>query len=191
MMAAANAERFEEAATLKKKIFALEHIQDVALIQDDRKIYRDERSVRIEAYDIAHLGGQDMVGVMTVVEGEEPQKSEYRKFKITSLSGSNDPAALKEILERRLKHPEWPFPQIIVVDGAAAQKNAAEHVLRRLGLVIPVVAVTKDDRHKPIRIVASAALKERYQNQILLANAESHRFAINFHRQKRSKRQLR
>lgn len=190
MMRAAKTEAFEEAARIKKKIFALEHIQDVALIQDDRKIYRDERTVRIEAYDVAHLGGQDMVGVMTVLEGEEPKKSEYRKFKIQSLTGSNDPAALKEILERRLRHPEWPFPQIIVVDGAAAQKNAAEYVLRKLGLVIPVVAVTKDERHKPIRVVASAALRERYENQILLANAESHRFAIQYHRQKRAKRQL-
>ncbi len=191
MMAAAKQEAFEEAARIKKKIFALEHIQDVALIQDDRKIYRDDRTVRIEAYDIAHLGGSDMVGVMTVVEGEEPKKSEYRKFKIQSLTGSNDPAALKEVLTRRLNHPEWPFPQIIVVDGAAAQKNAAEHVLRRLGLVIPVVAVTKDERHKPIRVVASQKLREQYENQILLANAEAHRFAITYHRQKRSQRQLR
>jgi excinuclease ABC subunit C len=188
MMAAAKAEQFEEANHVKKKIFALEHIHDVALIQDDRKMYRDDRTVRIEAYDIAHLGGSDMVGVMTVVEGEEPKKSEYRKFKIQSLTGSNDPAALKEVLTRRLNHPEWPFPQIIVVDGAAAQKNAAELVLKKLGFVIPVVAVTKDERHKPIRVVASAKLREQYENQILLANAESHRFAVAFHRQQRGKR---
>ncbi|MAZ30294.1 hypothetical protein CL655_03360 [bacterium] len=190
MMAAAKTEAFEEAERIKKKIFALEHIQDVALIQNDRKIYRDERTVRIEAYDVAHLSGQDMVGVMTVLEGEEPKKSEYRKFKIESLSSSNDTAALKEVLERRFNHPEWPFPQIIVVDGAAAQKNAAEFVLKKLGLVIPVVAVTKDERHKPIRVVASAKLRSQYENQILLANAEAHRFAVAFHRQRRSRRQL-
>lgn len=190
MLAAAKIEAFEEAGRLKKKIFALEHIQDVALIQDDRKVYRDDRTVRIEAYDVAHLGGDDMVGVMTVVEGEEPKKSEYRKFKIQSLTSSNDPAALKEILTRRLNHPEWPLPQIIVVDGAAAQKNAAEFVLRKYGVVIPVVAVTKDERHKPVRVVASLKLRERYENQILLANAEAHRFAITYHRQKRQRRQL-
>lgn len=190
MLAAAKIEAFEEAGRLKKKIFALEHIQDVALIQDDRKVYRDDRTVRIEAYDVAHLGGDDMVGVMTVVEGGEPKKSEYRKFKIQSLTSSNDPAALKEILTRRLNHPEWPLPQIIVVDGAAAQKNAAEFVLRKYGVVIPVVAVTKDERHKPVRVVASLKLRERYENQILLANAEAHRFAITYHRQKRQRRQL-
>jgi excinuclease ABC subunit C len=191
MMRAAKQEAFEEAGRIKKKIYALEHIQDVALIQDDRKMYRDDRTMRIEAYDVAHLAGQDMVGVMTVIEGEEPKKSEYRKFKIQSLSGSNDPAALREILQRRFKHPEWPFPQIIVVDGAAAQKNAAELVLKKLGLVIPVVAVTKDERHKPIRVVASQKLRTVYENQILLANAEAHRFAITFHRQRRAARQLR
>jgi excinuclease ABC subunit C len=185
MMSLAKKERFEEAAIVKRKIFALQHIQDVALIRDDRKLYRDDRNVRIEAFDVAHLAGQHMVGVMTVVEGDEPKKAEYRKFKINSVTGSNDPAALKEVLERRFGHPEWPFPQIVVVDGSTAQKNVAEHVLRKLGLVIPVVAVVKDERHKPIRLIAGSKLKEQFGDQILLANAESHRFAITYHRKKR------
>ena len=91
------------------------------------------------------------------------------------------------MLERRLNHPEWPFPQIIVVDGNTAQKNAAEYVLKKLGLVIPVVAVVKDERHKPIRVVAAKKLKDQYEDLVLLANAESHRFAITYHRQKRAK----
>ncbi len=190
MMRAAKQEEFEIAGSIKKKIFALEHIQDIALIRDDTKVYRDEKSVRIEAYDIAHMGGQDMVGVMTVVENGEPKKSDYRKFKIQSVSGSNDPAALKEVLERRLGHPEWPFPQIIVMDGSTAQKNAAEFVLRKLGLVIPVVAVVKDEKHKPIRLIASKKLTDQYKDLILLANAESHRFAINYHRRSSRKRKL-
>ena len=185
MMVAAKVEAFEEAERIKRKIYALEHIQDIALIRDDTKVYRDEHSVRIEAYDIAHLAGTDMVGVMTVVEGDVPMPAEYRKFKIQSVSGSNDPAALKEVLERRLRHLEWSFPQIIVVDGSTAQKNAAEYVLKKLGLVIPVVAVVKDERHKPIRLIAAQKLKDQYEQQILLANAESHRFAIGYHRERR------
>ncbi len=185
MMAAAKEEAFEEAAAIKRKIYALQHIQDIALIRDDRKLYRDDRNVRLEAYDVAHMAGEHMVGVMTVVEGGQSRPSEYRKFKITSITGSNDPAALKEVLERRFQHPEWPFPQILVVDGSTAQKNVAEHVLRKLGLVIPVVAVVKDERHKPIRLIAGAKLKEQFGDQILLANAEAHRFAITYHRQKR------
>lgn len=187
MMNSAKKEEFEQANILKKKIFALQHIQDVALIKDDSRIYRDEKTVRIEAYDVAHLGGSDMVGVMTVVEGGEPMKGEYRKFKIKTYDRSNDPGALKEILNRRLTHEEWPLPQIIVVDGSTAQKNAAEFVLKKAGLVIPVVAVVKDERHKPIRVVAAKKLRDQYENDILLANAESHRFAITYHRQKRRK----
>lgn len=185
MMESAGQERFEEAGQIKRKIFALQHIQDIALIKDENRLYRDENSIRIEAYDIAHLGGENMVGVMTVVEGGAVATSEYRKFKIKSVTGSNDPAALKEVLERRLTHPEWPYPQIIVVDGSTAQKNAAEHVLRKSGVLIPVVAVVKDERHKPVRLIAAKKLLEKHEHAILLANAESHRFAITYHRSKR------
>lgn len=188
MMTLAKQEHFEEADILKRKIFALQHIQDVALIKDESRSHRDEKSVRIEAYDIAHLAGEDMVGVMTVVESREAKPHEYRKFKIKSLQGSNDTAALKEVLTRRLNHEEWPFPQIIVVDGSTAQKNAAEHVLRKNEILIPVVAVVKDERHRPVRLLAARKLLETYQNDILLANAESHRFALAYHQKKRSKR---
>lgn len=187
MMSLAKSERFEDASIIKKRIFALRHIQDIALIKDDSRIYRDERRIRIEAYDIAHMDGKDMVGVMTVVEGGEVAKSEYRKFKINSFDNANDPGALKEVLNRRLGHPEWPLPQIIVVDGSTAQKNAAEHVLRQLGIVIPVVAVVKDERHRPTRLIGPAALLKVHQHAILLGNAESHRFAITYHRSKRDK----
>ena len=187
MMILAKKEAFENASMVKRKIYALQHIQDIALIKDESRIYRDERSVRIEAFDIAHLAGKDMVGVMTIVEGGEPSKNEYRKFKIQSVKGSNDPAALKEILERRLTHPEWPYPQIIVVDGSTAQKNVAERVLRKAGISIPVVAVVKDEHHRPVRLIASKKLLIQHENAILLANAESHRFAINYHKNKRNK----
>jgi excinuclease ABC subunit C len=187
MMSLAKKERFEEANILKKRIFALTHIQDVALIKSDVRTYRDEKRVRIEAYDIAHMDGKHMVGVMTVVEGGEVARSEYRKFKIQSLSDANDPAALKEVLTRRLEHPEWPMPQLIVVDGAIAQKNALEAVLRAKDVVIPVVAGVKDDRHRPTRLIGVVSLLKTHQQSILLANAESHRFAINYHRQKRDK----
>ncbi len=187
MWLAAKQEQFEEANQIKKRIFALQHIQDIALVKDSNRIYRDQNSARIEAYDVAHLGGADMVGVMTVIEGGELRKSEYRKFKINSIDRSNDPGALKEILQRRLSHPEWPYPQIIVVDGSTAQKNAAEFVLKKAGVVIPVVAVVKDDRHKPIRIIASKKLIEQFQMDILHANAEAHRFSLSYHREKRNK----
>lgn len=190
MMKLAKEEAFESANLVKKRIFALQHIQDIALIKNDVKIYRDDKKIRIEAYDIAHLQGSDMVGVMTVVEGGEAVKSEYRKFKIMTLSSSNDPLAIQETLSRRLKHPEWPLPQLIVVDGSTAQKNGAETILKREGKVIPVVAVVKDDHHRPIRLIGQKLLIEKHQQSILLANAESHRFAVNFHRFKRQQKFL-
>lgn len=188
MMAAAKAEEFELAARIKKRIFALEHIQDIALIKAERANLRTGRTIRIEAYDIAHLDGKDMVGVMTVVDGSEPKKDEYRKFKIKTLKDANDPAALKEVLIRRLLHPEWPFPNIIVVDGNEVQKRTAELVLAEHALLIPVVAVVKDDRHKANRLLGSKPLIEAHKLEILHANAEAHRFAITYFRHKQRKR---
>jgi excinuclease ABC subunit C len=190
MMSLAKEEKFEDANVAKKRIFALTHIQDIALIKDDARIYRDEKSLRIEAYDVAHLQGDNMVGVMTVVEGGETKNSEYRKFKIDSLDSANDTAALKEILTRRLGHKEWPLPQILVVDGSTAQKNVAERVLKQFELVIPIIAVVKDDKHKPIRLVGQKKLIDIHKHGVLLANAESHRFAITYHRTLRKKKQF-
>lgn len=190
MMKLAKKEEFEKANVIKKRIFALQHIQDIALIKDESRIYRDEKRIRIEAYDIAHLQGANMVGVMTVVEGGEVTKSEYRKFKIETLSSPNDTAALHEVLTRRLQHEDWPLPQLIVVDGSTAQKNTAERALKERGVVVPVVAVVKDDRHRPTRLIGQKQLLEIHQSAILLANAESHRFANDFHRHKRNQKLL-
>lgn len=187
MMKEAKAERFEVADQIKRRIFALNHIQDIALIKDDNRTYRDEKRIRIEAYDIAHMAGQNMVGVMTVMESGQPARDEYRKFKINTVDSSNDTAALKEVLERRLAHPEWPYPHIVAVDGGVAQKNAAELILRAHSLMIPVVAVVKDDRHKPTRLIGPKTLLETHKLAILHANAEAHRFAIAYHREKRGR----
>ena len=186
MFSLAEAEKFEEAGQCKHKIFALQHIQDVSLIKNNNRQYRDENNIRFEAYDVAHLGGKDMVGVMTVIEGGEPMKSDYRKFKIQSVTHSNDTGALKEVLERRFTHTEWPHPQVLVVDGGVAQKNVAERTLLKLGIAIPVVGVVKDEHHKPKRIIGSKKLLTAHENEILLANSEAHRFALAFHRSKRS-----
>ena len=190
MMKLAKQEEFEEADIIKRKIFALKHIQDISLIKNDFKIYKSHNRVRIEAYDVAHHRGKEMVGVMTVVEKGEPMKSEYRKFKVRSLENANDPAALKELLERRFSHPEWPLPEIIVVDGNLIQKNLAERVIKDHNLMIPVVAVVKDDRHKASRLISTKKILDEFKSDILLANAEAHRFAIGFHRQLARKKLL-
>lgn len=190
MMAAAKTEHFEVAARYKRQIFALEHIQDIALIKAERASDRTGSVIRIEAYDVAHMDGKDMVGVMTVIEGSEPQKNEYRKFKIKTLKDANDPAALREVLERRLAHPEWPFPTIIVVDGNEVQKRVAETLLLAHGLLVTVAAVVKDATHKADHILGPEALVTEHKLEILHANAEAHRFAITYFRQKSRARAL-
>ncbi len=186
----AKKEKFEQAQIIKKKIFALQHIQDVSLIKDESRIYKDEKTMRVEAYDVAHISGKSMVGAMTVIEAGIPNVSAYRKFIIKGFDGSNDPRALAEILTRRFQHPEWPFPDLIVVDGSTAQKNSALQVLKKYDKHIPVVGVVKDERHNPKRIIGAAKLITEHKHIILLANAEAHRFAITFHRQHRAKRFL-
>lgn len=183
MKFAAKSEDFEEAARLRGQVFALTHIQDVSLIKDE---YRAPKlslgTSRIEAYDMAHLRGSSNVGVMTVVEDGVVQKNEYRKFRIRTAKPGDDVGALKEVLSRRLGHDEWMMPRIIVVDGATAQINAAEGVLRKYGISIPVVGVVKDEKHRPKEIRGARQIIIGRERDILLANAEAHRFAISYHR---------
>lgn len=186
MYAHARKQAFEAAATCKRQLFALQHINDISLL---RRTVSDgahtNSALRIEGYDVAHLQGKDMIGVMTVVMGGVAQKQDYRTFNIRSVGKSNDTAALREILERRLAHAEWEYPKLIVVDGGTAQLNAARTVLRNAGVEIPVVAVTKDERHRPKQIRGPVKWRRTYAADILLANAEAHRFSLARHTHKR------
>lgn len=182
---AAKREDFEHATLRRKQLFALTHIQEVSLIKKERRAPQVVHGFRIEAYDVAHLSGTNTVGVMTVIEDGEIEKAAYRKFTVRTAT-NNDPASLKELLERRLAHPEWAFPQLIVVDGGEIQKRTAERVLHQRGHAIPVVSVVKDEHHKPRDVLGAKAMVATHRDDILLANAEAHRFAIGFHRQRRS-----
>jgi excinuclease ABC subunit C len=203
MKALAKEKRFEEAGKAKHQIFALNHIHDVSLIKEESWVEKTPRGFRIESYDIAHMSGTNVVGVMTVIEDGEIEKAEYRKFKIKgeplssgsagvgrlptgSLAGVNDTKALKEVVRRRLGHNEWRLPGLIVVDGGLAQKRAVEAVLKENKVGIPVVSVVKDERHKPKEILGDRAYLI-YEKEILLSNAEGHRYAIGFHKELRSK----
>ena len=185
MKTLAKAQKFEEAGKIKRQIFALGHIRDVSLIKGDmfERSNTGEKVFRIEAYDVAHMQGDAMTGVMVVVEDGVAKKSDYRMFKIKR-KGINDVASLKEILERRMKHNEWPRADLIAVDGGVAQYNVGQEVI---GDRSEVVAVVKDDRHRPDRILGNPILTKKHQKAILLANSEAHRFTLSFHRKLRSK----
>lgn len=183
----ANKQEFEKANKIKKTLFALSHIQDVALIKED--IVSSENSFRIEAYDVAHLSGTNMTGAMVVVENGVLNKNEYRKFKIKSFDKANDVGALKEILTRRFAHPEWPMPNMLVVDGNEVQRKVAEETLFEIfkkTLAIDIVSVVKNEQHKPRAITGRAEVVDKYQKEILLANNEAHRFVIAYHKKLRS-----
>lgn len=182
---------FEEAGVVKRKIFALQHINDISLIKEDIVETTSEKQFRIEAFDIAHISGTNTVGVMTVVTNGLVDKSEYKKFKIRSKKGNDDYGNLIEMLQRRMKHQEWEIPHMIVVDGGIGQYHAAQQVIEKLGLFIPVVSVIKDHRHKPKGFHGAISLIKQFKKEILLANSEAHRFAITFHKQQRAKDFLR
>lgn len=189
----AKEKKFEKAGEIKKRIFALEHINDVALIKDEavgRWVSDSRYKYRIEGYDVAHMSGKNMVGVMVVLQNNEPLKSEYKKFIIRTQTASNDTGALEEILSRRLRHTEWGYPSFIVVDGGVAQVSVAKRVLDRYQLQIPVISVVKDDKHKAKALMGENSLIKKYKKDILLANSEAHRFAIGFHKERRSKQFL-
>ncbi len=180
---------FEKAAALKRVLAGLYHIQDVALIKPDKnETAPGEQGFRIEAYDVAHLSGKHMNGVMVVMESSRIMKGEYRLFTVRGFTASNDPGALREIITRRLKHAEWRMPDVVVVDGNNVQLDVARSLFPK---GIPVVAVTKDECHKARDILGEESLVTKYRNDILLANAEAHRFAIRHLRMKARRSLLR
>lgn len=187
MRLAAKEELFEEAAVLRGQLFALDHVQDVSLIREDRK-EGDPDGPRIEAYDTAHIGGTNAIGVMVVIENSLPLKKDYRTFRIQGRGGkalNDDIASLKEILSRRLEHHEWVLPRAFVVDGGKTHKKAAEDLLREVGVGIPVVAVVKDERHRPREVIGGlrAGISDA---DAVLANSEAHRFSLSRHRKART-----
>lgn len=195
----ASENRFEEAAKARDKIFALKHIRDTALIegQSHPAPVKSGEIHRIEAYDISNISGKYAVGSMVVFEDGQISKDEYRKFKIRTVSGANDIAMLSEVLERRLKHSEWPAPDIILMDGGKAQVNAANDIINKYGLNISAVGAAKGQTRKGLDLyfadsktpLSPPFLKGGGLDRKLIAHimSEAHRFAIAYHRVLRKK----
>ncbi len=127
-------ERFETAAMLRDSLFAIEHIQDhvLALTEEEITIAQGAPRKRIEGYDISHLSGEHSIGVMVVTHLDGKRltfdSSSYRKFRIRSVVGIDDTKSIAEVVARRLGHPEWPAPDLIVIDGGIGQYNAVKRV---------------------------------------------------------------
>lgn len=99
---------------------------------------------------------------------------------------NNDVAGIKEILIRRMNHPEWGMPNLIVIDGGLGQINVANNIIKE----VPIVSVVKDITHKADHFLGNEIIIKQHSKAILLANAEAHRFAIAYHKKIRSRRFL-
>lgn len=174
---------------------ALEDIRDL--------IGLSERPRRIEAYDISNISGVESVGSMVVFEDGDSKKSDYRKFRIKSVVGPDDYSSLKEVIERRFrrgveekkkdKNSSFSnFPDLIMMDGGKGQVNAAKEILDKLNLNLEICGLVKDDFHRTRGIIYkneefNVDLNSRAYKMIYKIQEEAHRFAINYHRNLRSK----
>ncbi len=168
---------------------------------------------RMEAYDISNISGFANVGSMVVYEKGKPKRSDYRKFRIKSVSGPDDYACMKEVLTRRLMHgleerhelevreidarygSFTKFPDLILMDGGRGQVNICLQVLEELGINIPVCGMVKDDNHRTRGLYFNneeLPIDRRSEGFKLITRIqdEAHRFAIEYHRSLRSKAQV-
>lgn len=204
---------FERAAQLRDSLEALNHIREPvtfrSLKEEDVK-GRLETSralqglqtvlglprppVRIECFDISHIQGVETVASMVCFERGRPIKSGYRKFKIKSVAGVDDFASMAEVVERRyrrVKEENLPWPDLILIDGGPGQLNAARQALARVtARSVPLASLAKrdeevflPDRSEPVRIPKDSPALHVLQR----ARDEAHRFALGFHRARRSK----
>lgn len=185
----------------------------IGAVKEIEKLLDMHDIVRMEAYDISNINGFETVGSMIVYEKGKPKRSDYRKFKLRTITGPDDYASMHEVLTRRFTHgvnekkelkekelsDEYGsfsrFPDLIMMDGGKGQVNICLQVLEELGLNIPVCGMVKDDNHRtrglyynnieiPIDIHSEGfKLITRIQD-------EAHRFAIEYHRSLRSKEQV-
>jgi excinuclease ABC subunit C len=168
---------------------------------------------RMEAFDISNINGFENVGSMIVFEKGKPKPSDYRKFRIRTVSGPDDYACMREVLTRRFRHgleeskeleekklgPEYGsftrLPDLLMMDGGRGQVNIAMSVLKELKISIPVCGMVKDDNHRTRGLYynnVELPIDTRSEGFKLITRVqdEAHRFAIEYHRSLRSKTQV-
>ena len=179
---------FEKAAKIKKQVFALQHIQDVALISDSELNDTSYmlQGTRIEGYDISNISGTSAVGSMVVFENGAPAKDQYRKFRIRTINTPNDVGMLKEVIGRRLDHKDWPIPDVLLIDGGAPQVNAVLEILEEHSLRLRVLGLAKGPERKNNDVIGIMP-KGLDLKTLINVRDEAHRFAISYHRNLRGR----
>lgn len=205
MEAAAQVGKYEEAAELRNQLFGLRELQkkivfsdkefldissDQALVDLQMMLRLDQPPRRIEGYDISHQSGTNVVGSMVVFINGASDRAEYRKFKLRRQQ-NDDTANLREVIERRLKHPEWDFPELVILDGGLGQVNAVKDLLWAQHIAMIGRDKSGDHtRNAAVRIVIPET--DGYRTILLPANShiakliariddEAHRFAVTYH----------
>ena len=185
----------------------------IGAVKEIEKLLGMKNIVRMEAYDISNINGFETVGSMIVYEKGKPKRSDYRKFKLRTISGPDDYASMHEVLMRRFTHgmserqelkekelsEEFGsfscFPDLIMMDGGRGQVHICLQVLEELGIDIPVCGMVKDDSHKTRGLyynnieIPIDTHSEGFK-LITRIQDEAHRFAIEYHRSLRSKEQV-
>ena len=192
-------EDYEKAAKIRDRINSLEkvisHSQVFGPLEDYlsqanlQKILKLKKAVsRIEAYDVSNIQGKEAAGSMVTFIKGAPDKNLYRRFRIKISGKPNDTAMIGEVLSRRIGHPEWGWPDLILIDGGKPQLSAANSILRGK---IPVIAIAKrknelflEKQKKPILL---KSLPREIFNLILQLRDEAHRFALSYHKKLRKK----
>ena len=164
------------------------------------KMLSMEPPKRIESFDISNISGTDIVASMVVFQDGKPRKSDYKRFKIEDLTQQDDYGSMRQVIKRRFSHylaGDKGFaeaPDLLLIDGGVTHANTAVEALEELGLQMPVFGMVKDDRHRTRALVTPQGQEIRIDNNqavfSLIGNIqeETHRFAITYHRQLRSKR---
>lgn len=207
--------KYEEAGKVRDRIFALQQIMAHTHVINSnsdnsgflpygkkphsptldllQKILVSERPIyKIECYDISNIQGKMATGSQVVFVQGKPDKSQYKKFRIRMKNEPNDIAMLKEVLTRRLNHPEWIFPEVILIDGGKAQLNVAIQAKSQNKIKIISIAKGRDElfiegQENPIPL---KDLPQDVENLIRHLDDEAHRFAISYHKTLRSKNLL-
>jgi excinuclease ABC subunit C len=179
-----------------------------ALINIQNKLSICEIPNRIECFDISTFQGDATVGSMVVAIDGKFEKSEYKKFKVKTVQGTDDFASMNEVLSRRFKHTEWPAPQLLLIDGGKGQLAIAVQVLKKLNIAnIAVVGLAKARTKSDFTDQNIEVTQERFylpgrQNPVIFKENsleykilvslrdEAHRFAIEYHRNVRDKKSL-
>ena len=165
-----------------------------------KELHLDRPPRHIECFDNSNIQGSDPVAGCVVFVKGKPSKKDYRKYNIKTVEGPDDYASMKEVVKRRYQRAieeKAPLPDLLITDGGKGQMSAVKEVIDELGLNIPIAGLAKDGKHRTSELLygyppQTIGLKQNTPLFRLLTQIqdEVHRFAITFHRDKRSKRQV-